>query len=160
MVMNADGSQLLEQLRDIHSAGQPGWWPPAPGWWVLAFIFLLVLGLLLRKFLHWLSIRRRRQTWLRELEALNREHDPSQHPREYLAGLNRLFRAVAVRAFPGTACGRLQGEPWVAWIKALLPERADSDSLNALASGPYEPAPGFDALTLNEMARTWVKLYG
>lgn len=158
--MHADGSQLLEQLRDIHSAGQPGWWPPAPGWWVLALIFLLALTLLLRSLLNRLAIRRRRDAWLRELEALHREHDPSQHPHEYLAGLNRLFRAVAVKAFPGTGCARLQGEPWVAWIRALLPEQADSAGLNALASGPYEPAPGFDALSLNEMARTWVKLYG
>jgi len=158
--MNADGSQLLEQLRDIHSAGQPGWWPPAPGWWVLALIFGVVLALLLRKLLQRLSIRRRHRAWLQELELLNREQDPALRPHEYLAGVNRLFRAVAVRAFPGTACARLQGNPWVDWIRALLPEQAESQSLGALACGPYEPVPQFDADALNQLARTWVKLYG
>jgi hypothetical protein len=158
--MNADGSQLLEQLRDIHSAGQPGWWPPAPGWWVLALVVLLAVVQLLRMLLNRLAIRRRRQTWLNELEALNWHRDPSEHPHEFLAGVNRLFRAVAVKAFPGTACARLQGEPWVDWISALLPEQVDSSSLNALISGPYEPAPRFDASRLNELARIWVKLYG
>lgn len=158
--MNTDGSPLLEQLRDIHSAGQPGWWPPAAGWWVLALVLLLALMLLLRMLLKQLAIRRRRRAWLRELEALNWHNDPSQHPHEFLAGLNRLFRAVAVKAFPGTACARLQGEPWVDWIGALLPEHMDSSGLSALVSGPYEPAPRFDALKLNELARTWVKLYG
>jgi hypothetical protein len=158
--MNPDASQLLDQLRDIHGAGQPGWWPPAPGWWVLALVFLLVLIVLLRMLLKRLNDHRRRQAWLRELEALNWHQDPSQHPHEYLAGLNRLFRAVAVKAFPETACARLQGEPWVDWIRALLPEKTDSAGLGALISGPYQAAPHFDASRLNELARTWVKLYG
>jgi len=158
--MNDDDSQLLQQLRDIHGAGEPGWWPPAPGWWLLALVFLLALALLLRMLMRQLAMRRRRNAWLRELEALNWRRNPEQYPHEYLAGLNRLFRAVAVKAFPETACARLQGEPWVEWIRELLPEQANSDGLGALSSGPYEPAPRFDAEKLNELARTWVKLYG
>jgi hypothetical protein len=158
--MNPEASPLLAQLQDIHSAGQPGWWPPAPGWWVLAFILLLALVFLLRKFLGWLSVRRRRKGWLRLLEELNRDHDPMSQPHDYLAGLNRLFRAVAVKAFPNTACARLQGEEWVAFISALMPENRAGECLHALASGPYEAAPRFEAPALNESARVWVKLYG
>jgi len=157
--MNADGSQLLSQLQDIHSAGQPGWWPPAPGWWVLALLVFLVFAFLLKKWLAWRSVRHRRQAWVAALEILNREHDPAQQPREYLAGLNQLFRAVALKAFPGTACVRLQGKEWVAFIVALMPDQGD-DSLQVLASGPYEPLPHFDAVALNESARSWVNLYG
>lgn len=157
--MNADGSQLLSQLRDIHSAGQPGWWPPAPGWWVLALLVFLVFAFLLRKGLAWRSARRRRHAWVEALETLNLEYDPAQQPREYLAGLNQLFRAVALKAFPETTCARLQGREWVAFIVALMPDQND-DSLQVLASGPYEPLPHFDALALKESARIWVKLYG
>jgi hypothetical protein len=158
--MNPEDSPLLAQLQDIHSAGQPGWWPPAPGWWVLALIGLLVILFALRKLFAWLAVRRRRKAWLHVLEKLNRDHDPLQHPHEYLAGLNRLFRAIAVKAFPGTACARLQGEEWVAFITALMPERSAPGCLAALASGPYEPLPGVEAAKLNESARTWVSLYG
>ena len=158
--MNADGSALLAQLQDIHSAGQPLWWPPAPGWWVLALILLLVLAFVLRKWVGWLSVHRRRKAWLCALEDLNRQYDPVQQPHEYLAGLNRLFRAVAVKAFPGTACARLQGEEWVAFIASLMPEKHSADKLGALASGPYEPLPHFEAAALNASASTWVNLYG
>ena len=158
--MHAADPALLAQLQDIHSAGQPGWWPPAPGWWILAIILLLVLAFVLRKIMSWLSVRRRRKAWLRALEELNREYDPAQQPHEYLAGLNRLFRAVAVKAFPGTACARLQGEEWVAFIVSLMPEQHVADKLGALASGPYEPLPSFEASALNASARTWVNLYG
>lgn len=158
--MNADPSQLLEQLRDIHSAGQPGWWPPAPGWWLLALVCLLVLAFLVRGLKRRLSIRRRRRAWLRELEELGRIHDPSKQPHEYLAALNRVFRAVAVRAFPETACGRLQGDAWVSWIRSMLPEQADSRCLHVLASGPYQSLPAFDTRALDEIARDWVRRYG
>ena len=158
--MNADGSQLLSRLQDIHSAGQPLWWPPAPGWWVLAFILLMLVAFLLRKLMNWRSLQRRRNAWLQALDQLNRDHDAGQQPHEYLAGLNRLFRAVAVKAFPGTACARLQGEEWVAFIASLMPQHESSDCLGALAKGPYEPLPQFEASALNERARTWVRLYG
>ena len=106
--MNTQGSPLLAQLADIHGAAQPGWWPPAPGWWLLGLILLALLALALRKALARLAVRRRRKAWIGALEALSREHDPARQPREYLAGLNCLFRAVALRAFPGAACARLQ----------------------------------------------------
>ena len=158
--MHEADQALLAQLQDIHSAGQPLWWPPAPGWWILAIILLLVLAFVLRKIVKWLSVRRRRKAWLRALEDLIREYDPVQHPHEYLAGLNRLFRAVAVKAFPGTACARLQGEEWVAFIASLMPEQHAADQLGALATGPYEPLPRFEASFLNASASTWVNLYG
>ena len=158
--MHAADPALLAQLQDIHSAGQPLWWPPAPGWWILAIILLLVLAFVLRKIVKWLSVRRRRKAWLRALEDLIREYDPVLHPHEYLAGLNRLFRAVAVKAFPGTACARLQGEEWVAFIASLMPEQHAADQLGALATGPYEPLPRFEASFLNASASTWVNLYG
>jgi hypothetical protein len=158
--MQAESSPLLEQLQDIHGAGQPGWWPPAAGWWFLALILLLVVLLLLWKLALLMSVRRRRRAWLKALEELNADHEPSQSPRDYLAAMNRLFRAVAVKAFPGTACARLQGKEWVAFITSLMPEGSANDCLGALNSGPYEPTPSFDAGMLNERARTWVRLYG
>ena len=151
--MQAESSPLLEQLQDIHGAGQPGWW-------FLALVLLLVLLLLLRKAAILMSARRRRQAWLKALEELSTDHEPSQSPRDYLAAMNRLFRAVAVKAFPETACARLQGREWVAFITSLMPEGSSNDCLAALNSGPYEPTPRFDARMLNERARTWVKLYG
>ncbi|MGK2926033.1 MAG: DUF4381 domain-containing protein [Lysobacterales bacterium] len=158
--MNPEDAQLLARLRDIHGAADPGWWPPAPGWWVLALLLLLALALALRALARSLAVARRRRRWLQALDALERESNPAERPHDYLANLNRLFRAVAVKAFPGTGCARLQGFEWVAFIRSLLPENPAADSLEALASGPYEPAPQFDAAALREQARAWVRRYG
>jgi len=158
--MSGDHSQQLAQLADIHAAAAPGWWPPAPGWWVLAIVLLLALFYLLRAGMQKLAIRRRRQAWLQELQSLAHEHDPASNPQGYLASLNRLFRAVALRAFPDTACARLQGDAWVAFLTGLLPEGEDVENLAALASGPYQPAPRFDPVALNTLATAWVRRYG
>lgn len=157
--MNAEGSPLLAQLQDIHSAGAPGWWPPAPGWWILTLLVMILIYFSMRKWLDWRSARKRRAAWLEALESINREHDPAEQPHEFLAGLNRLFRAVALKAFPGEVCVRLQGEEWVSFIVEQMPDH-DGKSLSALASGPYEPLPSFDAALLNRSARSWVRLYG
>ena len=150
---------MLAQLQDIHSAGTPGWWPPAPGWWILALLVLLLMAWVLKKWLAWQSVRKRRAAWLEALDRINREHDPSEQPHEFLAGLNRLFRAVALKAFPDNGCARLQGEQWVSFIVKQMPDQ-NEESLLALARGPYECLPRFDAALLNQSARAWVSLYG
>ncbi len=158
--MNPDNSQLLDQLKDIHGAGNPGWWPPAPGWWLLGLLLALVLYYAARVLRQKLAARKRQRELLGALNELNREFDPQQQAHEYLSGLNRLFRVVALKAFPGTACASLQGEEWVSFLVSLLPEKADTSSLAALESGPYEPAPEFDANSLDQHVRAWVRLYG
>jgi hypothetical protein len=158
--VNPEDAQLLAELKDIHAAANPGWWPPAPGWWLLALLLVLALALVLRVLARRLLVLRRRRRWLQALDQLERAWHPAERPHDYLAGLNRLFRAVALRAFPDTACARLQGPEWVAFIRSLLPEDPGADSLAALACGPYEPAPEFDAPALREQARAWVRRYG
>lgn len=140
--------------------GSPLWWPPAIGWWVLALLLLFLMVAAIRLLRVKLAARKRRREWLRALDAIGQELDPQRDAHQYLAGLNRLFRAVALKAFPGTACAGLQGEEWVKFISSLLPEDADDSSLAALARGPYEPVPNFDAQPLAAHARTWVRLYG
>jgi len=153
-------AELLAQLRDIHATAEPGLWPPAPGWWLLAALVALGAFFLLRAMSRRWAARRRRQAWLRALDSMERQWDPQRQPHDYLAAVNRLFRAVALKAFPEARCGKLQGEEWVAFIRAMLPGDTASACLDALAQGPYEPAPQFDVPALREQARAWVMLYG
>lgn len=158
--VNETTADLLAQLRDIHPATAPGWWPPAPGWWLLAMLLLAVLALLIRWLMRQWSLARRRQRLLQVLEGLGREVDPASQPQEYLARINRLFRIVALRAFPDAACVRLQGEDWVRFLVSMLPDGVAPDSLAALASGPYQAAPEFNQQQLYQLTRLWIRRYG
>lgn len=155
-----DHSQPLAQLLDIHAAAEPGWWPPAPGWWVLGLLLLLVAFFIGRMAARGLAAERRRRAWMDTLQSIDALFDPVEQPRMHLAALNRLFRAVALKAFPGTECARLEGDRWVGFISGLMPEGRDLTPLNALSSGPYQPAPEFDHQALHSLATDWVKRYG
>lgn len=150
----------LAGLADIHAAAEPSLWPPAFGWWLLALLAIVILALLARAALQRLAVAHRRRAWVRALEELEGSHDPQRDPHGYLAALNRLFRAVALRAFPATGCARLEGEAWVAFITGLLPEDVDSEPLAALAHGPYEAHPQYDAAALRNLALVWVHRHG
>ena len=64
--MNKD---LLQQLRDIHLPVEPGWWPPAIGWWLLALMLAAAVA-----WLAWrLAARWRRFRPARTARALYRE---------------------------------------------------------------------------------------
>ena len=158
--MSGDHGNPLAQLADIHAAAEPGLWPPAPGWWVLGIVVLLLVARILVLVARRMAVRRRRRAWLQELAALSVRHDPARNPHDYLAALNRLFRGVALRAFPDTACARLEGEAWVSFIAGLMPEAEDTQALAVLARGPYERLPGFDATALEGLAERWVGRYG
>ena len=61
-------------LRDIHLPAPVGWWPPAPGWWLLAGLMLAVIIWL---FWRWQQQRRSEQGLelaLSELERLQGMH--------------------------------------------------------------------------------------
>jgi len=158
--VNEGSDNLLSQLRDIHAAAEPGWWPPAPGWWILALLAVLCAALVLRRAYRVWSVRRRRRRLLAVLDTIALNIDPQEQPHEFLSRMNRLFRVVALRAFPGTACARLQGGDWVRFIQASMPGGVPLEGLWALASGPYQYRPEFDAAGLQQLARRWVGKYG
>lgn len=59
----------LEQLRDIHLPQAVHWWPPAPGWWIVAALVLALTIWLVR----YLQRRYRRQYFRSESQDLLKE---------------------------------------------------------------------------------------
>ena len=150
---------LLEGLRDIHGVPELPWWPPAPGWWLLAALLLAGLVCLARYGLKRYRAGQRRQRLLDFIDGIEAGIDPQAAPGSYLASLNRVFKIVALQAFPGAHCARLAGQDWVGFVEGKLGD-ADATPLAALAAGPYRPAAEFDAGALTGLARQWVRLYG
>jgi len=155
--MNPD---LLSQLRDIHAAPQVPWWPPAPGWWVLALLLLITLGWLGRRVLARYRVYKRRKQMLGWVDHLNASIDPLRDPQVYLSTLNRIFKLVALRAFPEQKCAVLAGQDWVDFLAGQIKNSQPMDALNVLALGPYDPAPRFDPATMSDLTRYWIRRHG
>ena len=155
--MNPD---LLSQLKDIHGASAVSWWPPAPGWWLLALLLLAILAWMGRRLLARFRVRQRRKQMLAWVDHLNANIDPQRDPQAYLSTLNRIFKLIALRAFPDQSCAALNGQDWVDFLIERMAKSPSTDALNILATGPYDPAPSFDPAQLSDLTRYWIKQHG
>src|SRR5690606_600005 len=95
------------QLRDIILPPDPGFWPPAPGWWLLALLAAVGLAWLARRAIA--AIRRRRHT-RRLLAELDDVLGESVGAGQRLALLSSLLRRWS-KLQPGSDAS-LVGEAW------------------------------------------------
>ena len=103
-------------LRDLHLPDAVGWWPLAPGWWVVIAIAVAALG--------WLCVQafkanRRsaaRRHALKQLERYSRDY--TQHGDAVRLGteLSELVRRTMLAYAPRKQVAGLTGEAWLAWL--------------------------------------------
>lgn len=159
--MNPD--DLLSSLRPLHLPSAISWWPPAPGWWLLA---LTTLTLMVFAVFWWRRGVTRRQA-LRELARLRSVMNDS----EMLARLSILLRRYALVCFPPASVASLTGERWL----SFLDEQGGGGQFlrgpgRALLEGPYQQSPFLDHFAtqsgekcrldreaLLKLVRRWIK---
>lgn len=145
---------IVAQLEPLRTPQAIGWWPPAPGWWVLALLLLAALAALGR----WAWRLYRRGAPLRQARARLAEIAQSAATaEERVARLAALQRQVAIRVAGRGACAGLTGAEWSAFLNRLpRGERRYFD--DALAELPYRPEVREDesARALNA-TRDWLR---
>jgi hypothetical protein len=161
----------VEQLRDIHGIQGVPWWPPGPGWWLLAAA-VVALAFLTWRFRaqirlrvpplpfftvgswRWDAARR-----LRDLRRRARTQDGKQTASE----LSELMRRIAMARLGRNACAGLSGEDWLAWLGGNDPNGFDWEQQGRLlVHVPYAP-PGDvgrsrELLLLIDAAYDWVEV--
>lgn len=148
-------------LRDIHLPPPVSWWPPAPGWWLLALILPLLLGAIWG-LLRWYRrgrLRRASRHALERLFAAYREHGDDLR---LLRELSTLLRRIVLSRFPRREVARLSGSAWLAFLDRMLDgshqERGFTEGPGKiLADGPYAPETQLDAAALRRLCITWLK---
>ena len=117
---------LHAQLRDIRDIDPVNWWPPAPGWLLLAALALLVLFLLFH--LVRSLVRDPPGSWRREARRLLqdlRRRQRKQPPKQTAAELSELLRRIAIARFGRDGCAALSGHEWLEWLRDHDPNRFD-----------------------------------
>lgn len=161
-----DFADALSEMADIHLPAEPGFWPLAPGWWVLAALLLALLIYGAWRLHQRLQLHRRYRSALRELDkclaALQADAGPDGPTMEqrlvYVNDINSVLRRVALLHFEHSQVAGLSGQAWVAFIRQhdragrLTPELA-----SALAEGRFAPRCDVDTQALHSMAGDWIK---
>jgi hypothetical protein len=149
---------LSVPLRDIHGIDAVPWWPPAPGWWLLAggCVLLIFLGVrwwhggarmasALAAVARWLLRPAWQRAAARELKAL-RQSARELPVRELADGCSALLRRIAMARHGRTACAGLHGQAWLDWLSAHDPAGFDwSRQARWLVRAPFAPPQAADA---------------
>lgn len=156
----------LSELADIHLPDAVPFWPPAPGWWVLAALVVLALVLLYRKQLARIFLRRRLAAAQRELDtahaaflaATQRGEDRNAAGLQLLQTFNAVLKRVALVHYSDPALPRLSGSAWLRFLDAQAGGTDFSDGPGrALGEGHYRPVFVADVDALLVLCRRWVQ---
>ncbi|MEO8740228.1 MAG: DUF4381 domain-containing protein [Casimicrobiaceae bacterium] len=152
-------AQSALQLRDIHAPGAAPFWPPAPGWWLVAIALaaLLAWGVVIAWRRH--RVRRQRTRILTVLTDLERDLDRGPTS-EMLARVSILLRRLALMRFPRQRVAALTGNAWLDFLdESVEGERFRRGPGRVLAQGPYQRTlpTNLDASGLVALVREWVR---
>lgn len=133
-------------LRDIHLPSPPGFWPPAPGWWVLGAIVLLVLVLAARFLTRWWRQRRRRVRLIAALDRLLGDLPvDAQAAALKLGDLSVFLRRWTKSAYPDAIA--LNGAAWLNFLDGGDPGKPFSVGAGRLLEdGPFRRQVDPDSL--------------
>jgi len=145
-------------LRDIHSAPPPEFWPPAPGWWLLGILGIALITLITVWLYRRYRLHRQRQQVLAELDQL-KTLDANRQAAEFTTAVSTLLRRVALMRFARQQVAPLSGAAWLRFLDETGGGgEFASGAGQVLGQGPYEPHPqSVSADRLLLLAQSWIK---
>lgn len=157
----------LTALHDIHLPAPIGWWPLAPGW------YLLVASMVMTSFIFVFLIRRfyfngrAKRAALHTLAAYERAYLLDKNGPVHSAAISALLKRVALAYYPRTDVAGLHGEAWITFLNGSVQGDNFNSVRTLLLELPYlSPGKGYrpsrihNLAPLFNMARKWIKRQG
>ncbi|MCW9013731.1 MAG: DUF4381 domain-containing protein [Gammaproteobacteria bacterium] len=143
-------------LRDIHLPDPVSWWPPAPGWWLLA-VLIIALIILVPGLLRKLKQKPLKKTALNEFNQIQQAF--VQHKNELLLvqQLSVLLRRVCISYLPREQSASTIGSHWIAQLNSLTEADYFSEQLgDILLTAPYQKQIHIDTQQLLASCNNWI----
>ena len=140
-------------LRDLHLPEAVGWWPLAPGWWVVIAMLLLGCAYLVRLYLMQRSQSAARRHALKQLAALTTEFEQHGDVVVFSSAMSELLRRTMLAYAPRANVAGLTGDQWLAWLDRDLDQpRFQGDVGRKLLELPYRrPGDELSALEVVDL---------
>lgn len=143
-------SALAGLLRDIHLPQAPAWWPPRPGWWLVALVLLAAALWWLRRLPAW---KREALARLKSAEAAYALHGDAAR---LLADISVLLRVCALRLRSRAEVAGLTGQAWIECLRELGRGACPAPA-QALIEGAYRKRVELDATVFARSVAAWIR---
>ena len=154
--LSPQAQALLSQLEPIVSPPPVGWWPLAPGWWILIILGVCALAAASA----WAYKMHQARAYRRQAIALLDQLAPEVSS-AYVKNVTAILKRTALSAYPGLAAhiNTCYGSRWLAFLNHATPKASFSGGpAKALNNGAYTLLPpNFDPKELSLQAQAWVK---
>lgn len=151
-------TSVLAELRDIHLPPPVSAWPPAPAYYVLMGILIVLVLVLLKRQQHQKYTAQKRKA-LAELARLEATYLKKPEPKPTAAAITLLLKRVALVYHPRLEVASLHGDAWLDFLKKT--SRHLNAEINAtrqiLCEAPFNPKAAHQLAPLFFMARRWIK---
>ena len=115
--MNADP---LDALRDIYLPVEPHWWPPAPGWWLIAALIFAMLWWCGRRFWAYRAATRPIRAAQRMIDSLiEKEATATSNDATLANQCNEVLKRLLVVALGMRTLANQSGETWLRTLDQL-----------------------------------------
>ena len=144
-------------LRDIHLPEAIGWWPPAPGWWIVLAVTILLGFWLLPHYRAWQKRRIIRRSVEAELQAIDTAFQQHRNKHQLVQDLSILLRRVAMSLASRQEIAGQVGEQWLQQLDELANTRLfNTETGRQLITAPYQPEARVDSQALLKICRLWL----
>ncbi|WP_347506179.1 DUF4381 domain-containing protein [Pseudomonas anguilliseptica] len=158
----------LDQLEPLIAPAPISWWPPAPGWWLLALLLPVLLWAAFKLLKHLprkaagqsteAPLDPLRQAALSELELLSKPYD-SVDAGPWLQQLNAILKRLCRERYPQSNSHILSSHAWLAFLDSRCPA-AGLTRWMILVEGAYRPRCSLDDKAiagLNQAVSIWIR---
>jgi len=148
-----------DPLANLHPLRLPepiGWWPPAPGWWILLLGAVLLVATLAYLLYNRYKKNAYRRRALRQLHSLYKDYLANDDTSCYVRDINALLKSAALLAYPRAEVAPQHGEAWRAFLNRSLPPTEQLQP--AFAHAAYQKTcPEIDVARVHRAAQQWIK---
>lgn len=146
-------------LRDVHLPGEIGWWPPAPGWWMLG---LLVIASIVWAVRAW----RRRRAWRRsplrlaaaEFRRLRDGWSAHGNSRQLARDLSTWLRRTGMSLRSRREAASLTGAAWWGYLDDMAGIAVfGPDGGRLLTEAPYRASGEIDGDRMLTLCERWLR---
>lgn len=147
----------LAQLKDIHLPTPIGWWPLAPGWYVIIALIILI-----SIFIFYCIYKNHRDAKAKNYALIllmnyQKEYEKEQNVALTSARISELLRRVALVYYPREDVASLHGEDWLHFLNETGKEIDFNLVKNMLLDAPFKTNQIMDLNPLFNTAQLWIK---